>query len=141
MTTFEIIITVFLAGFALMTCGIFAFKILKTKCGFKRDIVKGHRELWTFYIEHCDKLKDLFDRKTTKKELTEEQFMFITMLFNHMELCYKLKKCDMLSRTFSLKEDWLDIMSYPLIKVYWQNTYQFREKDVAKYINKLIDNK
>ena len=140
MTILEIILIALGIWLILFVCAVFTFYILKTKAKFKQDVARGHRELWIFYHQQYEDLKDIFDKATKREELTEKQYIFLSMLFNHMEMCYKFKQYDMLPRDLSLKDDFKDIMSYPLIKKYWIQTNQFRDRGLVEYINKIIKN-
>lgn len=137
MTTLEIILVVFGAWFALMTMGIFAFVIYRSKIKAQGELVKGHREIWIYYDDNYDALKDIFDNDK-KEPLTRKQHMFLVMLFNHMELAYNMKKYDMLSRKISNKEDFKDIFANNSVCEFWAKNRVFRDKAFAKYIDDKI---
>ncbi len=91
MGAMEIILIVFFAWIVLNLTAVFAFWILKTRVNLQGELVKGHREIWMYYHDNYDALKDIFDNDK-KEPLTEKQHMFLVMLFNHMELAYNMKK-------------------------------------------------
>ena len=142
MTTFEIIIVCFLAWGALMLCSIFTFNIFKTKMDNKKYLVQNHRELWTYYCEHVDELKVLFDNKAKVRALSEKEHMFAVMLTNHAECAYKMLKNDLVftDKKAALR-DFADVYRKPLMHEYWQNARQYRDADFVKQIDKLLGEK
>jgi len=137
MTTLEIILIVFGVWFALMTMGIFTFVICRSKIKAQAELVKGHREIWMYYHDNYDALKDIFDNNV-KEPLTSKQHMFLVMLFNHMELAYNMKKFDLLARTIRNKEDFQDIFTNNSVGEFWEKNRVFRDKAFARYIDKVI---
>ena len=140
MTTLEITLIALSVWIVLFSCSLFAFYVLKTKILMDKEIIKSHRELWQYYFANYDELKDIFSKSNSKikTELSDKKYMFLVMLFNHMELVFKTKKYDMLPRDLSIKEDMADILSNSIIKDFWAVNKQFRSKSFVKFIDKLI---
>ncbi len=140
MSTFEIVLTCFLGWFALVLAAFFAFTIIKTKIKNKSFLVKNHREIWTYYSEHEDKLKDLFDPKAKVRELTGIERRFAIMLTTHAELAYSMVKTDMLyiESKKPFMTDIAKVYSKPLMKKYWEETKQFRSPSFAKKVDNCL---
>ena len=139
MSTLKIILLVAFAWFVIMTMAIFAFHIFKTKLMFKSELVKGHRDLWIFYHENYDDLKEIFSDNTKAIEINQKQSIFLVMLFNHMELSFKLKQCDMLPRTGGYGKDYKGAMSNKTIRKFWEKNRIYRDKSFARCIDKLLN--
>ncbi len=134
MNSTDIILILFFSIFAIILIAFLILFTMKTKLQFKATLVKGHRELWMFYQKNEDELKEIFN-KESKNKLTPIQNRFLVMLFNHMELSYKMNEYQLLPCT-NYKQDFKHLMSNNLIKTFWEQNKIYRNKGFKK----LIDN-
>ena len=144
MSTFEIVLTCFLAWGALVFTAFFAFTIMRTKIKNKALLVKSHREIWIFYSEHEDELKELLSDKAKMRALTGKERQFATMLTIHAELAYSMLKTDMVYRESNKPyiDDIAKVYNKPLMRAYWEETKNFRLKSFAKKVDReLAQNK
>lgn len=140
MSTFEIVLTCFLAWGALVFTAFFAFIIMRTKIKNKALLVKSHREIWIFYSEHEDELKDLLNDDAKVRALTGKERQFATMLTLHAELAYSMMKTDMVYRESNkpYMDDFAKVFNKPLMRAYWEETKSFRLKSFAKKVDESL---
>jgi hypothetical protein len=140
MTTFEIVLTCFLAWGALVFTAFFAFTIMRTKIKNKAGLVKSHREIWLYYSEHEAELKDLLNDDAKVRALTGKERQFATMLTLHAELAYSMMKTDMVYRESNkpYMDDFAKVFNKPLMRAYWEETKSFRLKSFAKKVDESL---
>lgn len=136
MSTFEIILTVVLIWAALFASGVFAFYVSKTRGKYKVEIVKSHREIWTFYYNNIDSLNKIFT--DSNEPPTEKECEFLKLLFIHMEMSMDLIHLGLIKDVGDYKQDYKEILEFPKVRAYYLKTKQFRSKPLVKILDKLL---
>lgn len=140
MSVFEIILISFIIWFALVFAAFFAFLILKTKINNKVLLVKSHREIWCYFAEHEEELKELFNPNAKERALTGMERHFATMLTAHAELSYSMLKTDTvyIESKKPYMADIANVYNKPLMRKYWEETKACRQPSFVKKVEEYL---
>jgi len=123
----------------IVTLGITIFTVARNSKIIKTSntllINQHHREIWTATII-TNKLKRVYnmDVNIAKKPVTDEEFMFVNMVFLHMSACLKLMREKACFPIEGIERDIKDIMRYPIFQYVWSDVWKFHDRHFVEFV-------
>ena len=114
-------------------------QINQTKIDVLLKITNAHRDLWS-NIYKSPKLKRIFKSNVNLKvkPITEEEAMFVNMLFAHMNASVQSVKYGTVFNFDGMEEDFKNILSYPIPNLIWNKNKGYYDKIFVEFISNLI---
>lgn len=117
----------------------FLVSIRMTKINNGLLIAQHHRELW---LEYCrnDKFYRLFEEEVDliKSPLSFQEKQFVNMIFLHMEESLSASKKRGAYKIEGLQYDILDMLTYPIPMIVWQEYTPYYDKLFVNFVEKII---
>jgi hypothetical protein len=102
-------------------------------------LTQSHREVWSMMMDN-EKLGRVLERDipAKKQELTYSERQFLIFIFLHITCSFELSKRDKIINIEKDKEDIADLLSYPLVRKYWDDKGKFYNEDFRSFIMSCI---
>lgn len=117
----------------------FLYNIKVTKVNNGLLIAHYHREIW---LEYCrnDNLNRIFkmDVDLNHVPLTDQEKQFVNMIFIHIEESLSATNRKSAYKIEGLKDDIIDILSYPIPMNVWQENKNYHDKFFFDFIENII---
>lgn len=124
----------------LITLFVFAKNIANLKVQSQFSVNQAHREIWG-NLYSSDKVSRVFSKNPDLIQcpVTEEEKMFVNMIFLHMSACLRAIKLKNIYKIEGIKEDLADILSYKIPQIVWNEVERFHDKHFIKFVNRTMN--
>lgn len=104
-------------------------------------LTQNHREVWSMVMDN-EKLGRVLDKVVPKNKLilSYNERQFLTFIFLHITCSFELSKRGKIVDIQKDKEDIADLLSYPLVRLFWEQNGQFYNEDFRAFIASCIAN-
>ena len=104
-------------------------------------LTQNHREVWSMMMNN-EKLGRVLEKviPDNEMELTYSERQFLTFIFLHVTCSFELSKRGKIVDVEKDKEDIADLLSYPLVKKFWDHNSRFYNEDFRAFIASCISN-
>ena len=132
---FELVQTIVLLTTLIITIITLSKNTKQAKSNMLLQITAAHRDIWS-NIYKSNKLKRVFTQNPNleEKPITEEESMFVNMVFLHMSSCVRSIKNGSFFKLNGIKEDLLDILSYPIPRQVWEQNKKYHDKIFVNFV-------
>lgn len=100
------------------------------------DLVKAHRELWTWQLEHPDlarlENRNVGDANNLKLSPIEAQFLRFRVF--QLSIYHRLLKTGQIDPIEGVDLDIRDFLSYPLVRNFWEENKIFYDSDFVQFV-------
>jgi len=118
------------------------YNIKQTKLNNRLTINSSHREIWTFYIDHFDELKRIFEKQPdiNTKPITDNERFFVNMVLLHANVSLKANNAKTIYQIDGLKRDIQNFLSFAIPREVWKANFSVLDKDFIAFCHSNVEN-
>ena len=138
-------------GFDLLEAGGIAVILVFAALAFRRDgrerqisnlhaIGTAHREIWS-ELYNQPELARILDPEVDVRRAppTTKESLFVTFLFNHLNLSLKAAKAGLFTPIGALERDVQWFFSLPIPKTVWELSAAFQDRELVEFVERTLE--